>query len=335
MRVLVTGGAGFIGSHVVEDLLAHGYDVIVVDNLEGGRLENLRGVAEHPALRFVQGDIRDIPDNGAVEDAFAGVDWVIHLAGIADIVPSIEHPQDYFATNVQGTVNVLECARKAGVTRFVYAASSSCYGIPDTYPTSEQAAIRPEYPYALTKRLGEELVLHWGKVYRMPAVSLRLFNVYGPRVRTNGAYGAVFGVFLAQKANGKPFTVVGDGTQTRDFTYVTDVARAFVMAAESNVADAILNVGSGGHYSINRLVELLGGEVVYVPNRPGEPKCTFADTRLIRERLGWRPQVGFEQGVAMMLEALAEWKQAPLWNPDSIAEATRSWFHYLGGNAAC
>lgn len=335
MRVLVTGGAGFIGSHVVEDLLAHGYDVIVVDNLDGGRLENLRSIAEHPALRFVQGDIRDAPDNGAIEDAFAGVDWVIHLAGIADIVPSIEHPQDYFATNVQGTVNVLECARKAGVTRFVYAASSSCYGIPDTYPTSEQAAIRPEYPYALTKRLGEELVLHWGKVYRMPAVSLRLFNVYGPRVRTNGAYGAVFGVFLAQKANGKPFTVVGDGTQTRDFTYVTDVARAFVMAAESNLTDEILNVGSGGHYSINRLVELLGGEVVYVPNRPGEPKCTFADTRRIRERLGWRPQVGFEQGVAMMLEALAEWKQAPLWSPDSIAVATRSWFHFLGGDAAC
>lgn len=332
MRVLVTGGAGFIGSYVVEQLLAGGHAVVALDNLEGGRLENLRAVIDHSALRFVHADIRA---RALIEHAFRNVDGVIHLAGIADIVPSIERPEDYFATNVHGTLNVLECARQAGVARFVYAASSSCYGIPDSYPTSEQAAIRPEYPYALTKRLGEELVLHWAKVYRMAAVSLRLFNVYGPRVRTNGAYGAVFGVFLAQKANNQPFTVVGDGSQTRDFTYVSDVARAFVMAAESGLSDQILNVGSGGHYSINRLVALLGGDVVHVPNRPGEPGCTFADTRLIAQRLGWRPQIGFEEGVARMLAAIDDWKQAPLWSPETIATATKSWFHFLGGKAAC
>jgi len=332
MRVIVTGGAGFIGSYVVEVLLARGHEVVVIDNLEGGRLDNLQAVIGHAALRFVEADIRD---RASIEPAFAAQDWVIHLAGIADIVPSIERPQEYFSTNVQGTLNVLECARQAGVKRFVYAASSSCYGIPDSYPTAEQAAIRPEYPYALTKYLGEELVMHWAKVYHMAAVSLRLFNVYGPRVRTNGAYGAVFGVFLAQKANRHPFTVVGDGTQTRDFTYVTDVANAFVMAAESALSGEILNVGSGGHYSINQLVGLIGGEVVHVPNRPGEPRCTFADTRHITQRLGWQPQIGFEQGVAEMLAALDDWKHAPLWNPDTIEVATKSWFHYLGGKAIC
>ncbi|WJW74603.1 SDR family oxidoreductase [Thiohalobacter sp. IOR34] len=332
MRILVTGGAGFIGSYVVEQLLAKDHAVRVVDNLEGGRLDNLRAVAEHPQFEFHQTDIRDADSLGR---AFAGVDWVIHLAGIADIVPSIEQPRDYFATNVQGTLNVIEAARQAGVKRIVYAASSSCYGIPDEYPTPETSPARPEYPYALTKYLGEQLVGHWGRVYGLETVSLRLFNVYGPRVRTNGAYGAVFGVFLAQKANGRPLTVVGDGTQSRDFTYVEDVARAFVMAVESDLAGEILNVGSGGHYSINRLVELIGGEVVHVPKRPGEPDCTFADTRLIRERLGWEPAIDFDDGVARMLASIDDWQDAPLWDPDSIQDATRSWFRFLGGESAC
>ena len=178
-------------------------------------------------------------------------------------------------------MSVVECARQAGVKRFVYAASSSCYGIPDLYPTPETAPIRPQYPYALTKNLGEQIVLHWGQVYELPVVSLRLFNVYGPWSRTSGTYGAVFGVFLAQKLAGKPFTVVGDGTQTRDFTFVTDVVDAFVCAAQSDVCNEVFNVGTGGTYSVNRLVALLGGGVVYVPKRPGEPDCTLADTSKI------------------------------------------------------
>ena len=225
---------------------------------------------------------------------------------------------------------MLECARQNTVKRLIYAASSSCYGIPDVYPTPESAAIRPQYPYALTKYMGEELVMHWCQTYHMPAVSLRLFNVYGPRVRTNGAYGAVFGVFLAQKARGKPFTVVGDGTQTRDFTYVTDVAGAFIQAAESGVSGEIMNVGSGSHYSINYLVELLGGSPQYVPKRPGEPDCTFANTRKITELLGWSPKVSFEQGVENMVADLAAWNDAPLWDPASIKHATKAWFQYLG-----
>ena len=191
------------------------------------------------------------------------------------LCPSIQKPTEYFQANVVGTQNVLEAARLAGVKKFVYAASSSCYGIPDQYPTAENAEIRPQYPYALTKYLGEELVMHWHHVYKLPVTSLRMFNVYGPRSRTSGTYGAVFGVFLAQKLAKQPFTVVGDGHQTRDFTFVSDVVSAFLKAAESNVIGEIMNVGSGNTYSVNRLVELLGGNVEYIPKRPGEPECTF------------------------------------------------------------
>ncbi len=330
MKALVTGAAGFIGSHLCELLLAKGHEVTALDNLTCGRLANLRDFERAPGFRFVQVDIRE-PE--AMRPAFAGVDWVFHLAGLADIVPSIEQPAQYFATNVTGTFNVLECARAAGAKRLVYSASSSSYGIPDAYPTAESADIRPQYPYALTKYMGEELVLHWARTYKLPALSLRLFNVYGPRSRTTGAYGAVFGVFLAQKLNGKPYTVVGDGKQTRDFTYVTDVAEAFVSAAESPLSAEVMNVGSGNHYSVNRLVELLGGPVVHIPKRPGEPDCTFADTAKIRRLLDWAPKVSFEEGVRRMLERLDDWRDAPVWEPASINKATASWFQYLGGEA--
>lgn len=327
MRTLVTGGAGFIGSHLVELLIERGHEVVVVDSLFSGRLSNLKRFDNNPRLRFFEVDIRDA---AALRSCFNGIDWVFHLAGLADIVPSIEQPRLYFETNVDGTLNVLECARAAGATKLVYAASSSSYGIPDVYPTPESSPIRPQYPYALTKYMGEELVLHWAHTYKLPAISLRLFNVYGPRSRTSGAYGAVFGVFLAQKIKGKPFTVVGDGTQTRDFTFVTDVAAAFLAAAESSVSGEAMNVGSGNHYSVNRLVELLGGPIVNIPKRPGEPDCTFADTAKIRSLLNWSPRVSFEEGVACMVRHLDDWRDAPLWDASSIEAATATWFKYLG-----
>ncbi|MDH5233089.1 MAG: SDR family oxidoreductase, partial [Gammaproteobacteria bacterium] len=284
MRSLVSGGAGFIGSHLVEALLDLGHEVLVIDNLAGGRLSNLQSIANHSNFTFVEADIRDLNN---IQSHFDGCDWVFHLAGLADIVPSIENPSDYFTVNVDGTFNMLEASRQAKVKRFVYAASSSCYGIPDNYPTPESAEIRPQYPYALSKRLGEELVLHWAQVYGMQANALRLFNVYGPRVRTTGTYGAVFGVFMAQKLNRQPYTVVGDGEQSRDFTFVTDVTQAFIAMAQSELLGETLNVGSGHHYTINHLVDLLGGKKVYIPKRPGEPDITFADTRLIHEKLNW------------------------------------------------
>jgi UDP-glucose 4-epimerase len=257
-------------------------------------------------------------------------DWFFHLAGRADLVPSIVNPEDYFQVNVEGTFRALQLARELGVKRFLYAASSTCYGIPDTYPTPESTPCKPEHPYALTKLMGEEMVMHWHRVYQLPAVSLRLFNVYGPRSRTTGAYGAVFGVFLRQKLAGVPFTVVGDGSQTRDFTFVSDVASAFVATAKSNISGEIMNVGSGHTYAVNRLVELLGGDKTYIPRRPGEPDCTFADTAKIRACVGWQPSVPLEQGVARMLEVIDDWRDAPLWNQSTIAEATADWFKHLG-----
>ena len=327
-RALVTGGAGFIGSQLVERLLADGWRVRVLDNLSTGRLDNLSHLRNEPGLQV---EVADINESGRLDKLFAETEHVYHLAALADIVPSIERPIDYHRANVDGTVQVLEAGRRAGISRFVYAASSSCYGIPDSYPTPETAEIRPQYPYALTKYVGECYALHWHTAYRLPVVSTRFFNVYGPRSRTSGTYGAVFGVFLAQKLAGKPFTVVGDGTQTRDFTYVSDVADAIVTAARSDAAGRVFNVGSGDTYSVNRLVELLGAtSVVHIPKRPGEPDCTLADITRIREELSWSPRVRFEDGVRQMLEHIDYWREAPVWTPDSIAEATRDWFQNLG-----
>lgn len=326
--VLVTGGLGFIGSHLVERLLGEGSSVTVIDNSSTGRRANLRAVEGRGALRVVPADVAE------PLAPFEGIHTVFHLAALADIVPSIQRPTDYYRSNVTGTVSVLEACRAGGVRRVVYAASSSCYGIPDAYPTPETAPVRPEYPYALTKYLGEEIALHWGKVYKLGVVSLRLFNVFGPRARTTGTYGAVFGVFLAQKLAGKPLTIVGDGTQTRDFTYVDDVVETFLRAAASDVSGEVFNVGSGGTTPVNTLAALIGGPTVRIPKRPGEPDCTFADISKIRRALGWSPSVPFEEGVRRLLERIDDFRDAPVWTPDSIAEATKDWFRYLSPRGA-
>lgn len=323
---IVTGGAGFIGSHMVDLLLDRGYAVRVIDNLTGGRLANLAHHAANPNCVVEERDIRTVPVG---ESLFRGVDCVFHFAGIGDIVPSIERPLEYMSVNVQGTANMLECARVAGVRRFVYAASSSCYGLAAT-PTREDHPIAPQYPYALSKFQGEQAAFHWQRVYRLPVNSIRIFNAYGIRSRTSGAYGAVFGVFLRQKLAGHPFTVVGDGAQSRDFLYASDVAAGFLKAAETPITGEIFNLGAGNPQSVNRLVELLGGPVVHLPKRPGEPDCTWADITKIRTRLGWAPTVDFAEGVARILANIDYWREAPLWNPDSIAKATETWFKALG-----
>lgn len=303
-----------------------GFEVVGVDNLSIGRKSNLDNLKSALGFDFIECDIGI--DNQLTKLSW-DFDFVFHLAALADIVPSISNPKEYMNVNVTGTINVLEQSKKMKLKKFLYAASSSCYGIPHSYPTSEFAEVSPEYPYALSKFLGEQCVLHWGKVFEIPTISLRLFNVYGPRARTSGTYGAVFGVFLAQKRAGKPLTVVGEGSQTRDFTYVTDVVDAFISAAKSEVQNEIFNVGSGGTYSVNQLVNIIGGEVVNIPKRPGEPDCTFADISKISTLLGWRPKVGFEEGVKKMLEDLESWKDAPVWTPDSIEKETELWFKYL------
>lgn len=325
---VVTGGAGFIGSHMVDLLIGRGFSVRVIDSLIGGREANLAHHAKNPGLACEWRDIRAV-DPG--DKLFRDVRYVFHFAGIGDIVPSIERPIEYMDVNVQGTVRMLEGARAGGARKFVYAASSSCYGLADV-PTREDHPIRPKYPYALSKYQGEQAAFHWHLVYRLPVNSIRIFNAYGTRSRTSGAYGAVFGVFLRQKLAGKPFTVVGDGTQRRDFLYASDVAAGFLAAAETDRTGEIWNLGAGNPQSVNRLIEILGGgkaEVAYIPKRPGEPDCTWADIGKIARELGWKPQVSFEEGVGRILADIDYWREAPLWDPASIAQATKTWFAYM------
>ena len=326
MKCIVTGAAGFIGSHLCDRLLADGHEVLGIDDFSTGRESNLQAARTSPHFSLL---FKSVAELKAADLAGKKIDWIFHLAGRADLIPSIQNPEDYFRVNVEGTFRMLELARAVGARQFLYAASSTCYGIADVVPTPETFPCVPRHPYGLTKLLGEQLVMHWSLVYKISAISLRMFNVYGPRSRTTGAYGAVFGVFLKQKLAQQPYTVVGDGRQTRDFTYVTDVAAAFVKAAESGLGGEIMNIGSGHTYSINRLVELLGGPVIFVPKRPGEPDSTFADTTKIQSRIGWKPTVSLEAGVKNMLAVIDDWRDAPLWNRETIATATQDWFKYL------
>lgn len=322
---LVTGGAGFIGSHMVDLLLQNGFIVRVIDNMSSGRLSNLDHHRGNKDLTVEVMDIRAITPDCAL---FKDVSYVFHFAGMGDIVPSIERPTDYMSVNVQGTVCVLEASRFSNVKKVVYAASSSCYGLAKT-PTPESAPIAPQYPYALSKYMGEMVLFHWHQVYGLPVNSIRIFNAYGIRSRTSGAYGAVMGVFLKQKLEDKPFTLVGDGTQRRDFVYASDVADAFFRAAKSSHVGQVYNVGAGNPQSINRLIELLQGPVVHLPKRPGEPDCTWADISKITNELGWKQNISFEEGVGRILDSIEYWREAPLWDPESIEKSTKTWFERL------
>ncbi len=333
MKALVTGGKGFIGSHLVEKLLNDGHYVVSLDLTEVS-CRNIERFLSRGSFNSVYIDISTSDACEMILDLLKSykLNFVFHLAGLADIVPSINNPLKYFKTNVLGTLNVLEAARKAGVKKLVYASSSSIYGIPDLrdIPTSETAMIKPQYSYAETKYQGERWVSHYSQIYRLPAISLRLFNVYGPRSRTTGTYGAVFGTFLAQKINNQPFTIVGDGRQSRDFVFVTDVCNAFIKAAESDISDEVFNVGAGKPQTILRLTELLDGRITYLPKRPGEPDITHADISKIKRMLYWTPEVSFEEGVEIMLDNIDYWKDAPVWTSDTISEATKDWFKFLG-----
>lgn len=323
MKCLVTGGAGFIGSHLVERLVFQGHEVTVVDDLSSGKLSNLDSVKEK--IQFHHLDVASVE----AEPKFKGQELVFHLAARADIVPSIVKPTEYMLANVVGTLRVLEAVRKHSVNRIIYAASSSCYGIATDVPTSENAPIEPMYPYALSKWMAEELLFHWTKLYKLNAMSLRLFNVYGPRARTSGNYGAVLGVFFAQRLAGQPLTIVGDGTQSRDFVYVDDVVDAFILAGESNESGYAINIGAGNPITVNRVAEIIGGETINIPHRPGEPDVTYADTGLALQNFGWKPKTDFASGIKIAMSNLEIWKDAPVWTPDSIKLATEEWFKYL------
>lgn len=328
MNVLITGGAGFVGSHVVESLLDNKKikKISIIDNLLDGSLRNLKSSLNDKKVFFYKKDINNI---NSFKYLFKKVNVVIHLAALSDIVPSIVYPTQYLNTNIMGTVNVLEAMRSYNVPKIIYAASSSCYGIPKKYPTSESDKINPQYPYAFSKHIGEQVILHWSKVYGINFISLRLFNVYGLRSRTHGAYGAALGVFLKQKLSKKPFTVVGAGNQKRDFVNVKDVAAAFKKAIFLKKNNLILNIGSSNPNSVNYLLSLIKGKKIYIPKRPGEPNMTFANIKMAKKKLKWQPLISLKVGINEVLENINYWKNAPLWNSNKIYKATKIWFKYL------
>jgi UDP-glucose 4-epimerase len=324
MKIIVTGGAGFIGSHLSELLIKKKHKVVIIDNLSTGRFDNIKSFSKK--LKFVKANISKF---GKWTENFKNAKIVFHLAALADIVPSIKNPKKYFFSNVVGTENVVSACIKHNVKKIIYAASSSCYGIPVNYPTSETESIKPQYPYALTKNLGEQLIMHYAKIYGVQATSLRLFNVYGTRSRTSGTYGAMFGVFLAQKLKKKPLTVVGDGTQKRDFTYISDIVQAFYKSINLKKNFRIYNVGTGKPISINKIVRLLDCKSVNIPKRPGEPDQTNAKIKKISRELNWKPKISIELGINKLLKEINYWKNAPVWTPKKIKFATKEWFKYL------
>lgn len=289
-KYVVTGGAGFIGSHIVDALIERGDKVHVIDNFLTGKREHL-----NPSATLHEIDIRDFEKLSPI---FAGAVGVFHTAALPRVQPSIEDPRTTHDVNVNGTMSVLLAARDAKVKRVIYSASSSAYGNQDTLPLHEDMEARPMSPYGLQKYMGELLCRLFHQVYGLETVSLRYFNVYGPRASTEGAYALVIGRFLEQRKRGEPLTVVPDGLQSRDFTHVRDVVRANTSAAESpNVGNGeVINIGGGKNHTVNEVAALIGGPTVFVEPRL-EPKHTRADISKAKNLLGWEPRVSFEEGV--------------------------------------
>lgn len=290
-KTIVTGGAGFIGSHLTDVLLEKGFDVHVVDNLSGGKRENI-----NPKATFHEVDIRDFEKLAPI---FNGAQYVFHVAALPRVMPSIIDPRTTHDVNVTGTLNVLVAARDAGVKRVIYSASSSVYGEQPKLPLKETMPASPLHPYGLQKWMGELNSVLFSKLYNLETVSLRYFNVYGPRAPVEGAYASVIARFLYQRKTGQPLTIVPDGTMTRDFTHVRDVVRANILAAESNKIGRgeIINIGSGKSWKILRVAEFIGGPTIFIESRV-EAKHSLADITAAKELLSWEPKITFEEGIA-------------------------------------
>jgi len=325
MKSLVTGGAGFIGSNLVDELVRLGHHVTVLDNFSTGRRSNL---SQHKKKNVKIVKV-DISKEGKLDQHFKGIHYVFHLAALADIVPSIENPDTYYKSNVIGTFNVVQASIRSKIKKFIYSASASCYGFPKKFPTDEKEKIKPEYPYSFTKWQAEELIMHWAELFKFPAISLRFFNIYGPRSRTSGAYGAVFGVFLAQKLSNSPLTIVGDGKQTRDFLHVKDLIRAIIKAAYSKKIGEIYNVAGGKEVTVNKIAQLVGGKTIRIPKRPGEPDRSLGNIKKIKKELNWEPKIKIEAGVKNLIKNINYWKEAPVWTPSKINKATKIWFQLI------
>ena len=293
--VLVTGGAGFIGSNLVDELLARGLQVRVIDNFATGNRRSL-----NPGAELIEADIRD---GEAIRPAFEGIDCVFHVAALPRIPLSIAKPVETHMTNVVGTLDALIAARDAKVRRFVYSGSSSVYGNQTVLPLVETMTPNPLNPYALQKQVGEQYTRMFHRLFGIETLTLRYFNVYGPRMASEGAYVTVISAFMAARARGVPLEIHGDGEQTRDFTHVSDVVAANILAMDAAVADGrAINVGAGRNVSINRIADLIGGERVRHHRRQGDMRDTLADTGEAMRMLGWHPRVTIEEGIRRLME---------------------------------
>ena len=300
MHVLVPGGAGFIGSHLVDGLLAEGAKVRVLDSLATGRESNLADAADR--IEWIRGDVRD---RSAVAAAVAGTDAVLHAAALPSVIGSIEDPSTCNEVNITGTLNLLLAARDAGVKRVVFSSSSSIYGDSPVLPKREDMMPQPMSPYALQKLAGEHYMRLFLELYGLAAISLRYFNVFGPRQNPRSQYAAVVPLFAKGLLEGKRLTVYGDGEQTRDFTFVGDIVSANLLClnAPQEAASGVYNIACGERISVNRLARELAAltgkpcDCVYMPARPGEVRESQADFSLAQRRLGWRPRVSLEEGL--------------------------------------
>ncbi|GIW67031.1 MAG: NAD dependent epimerase/dehydratase [Candidatus Parcubacteria bacterium] len=290
-KVLVTGGAGFIGSHLVDRLIKEGYKVIVIDNLSSGKKENL-----NPKAIFHKVDICNLEK---ILSLFKGVNYVFHTAALPRVQLSIDKPIETHRVNIDGTLNVLYASYKNKVRRVIYSSSSSVYGEQKSLPLKESMTPNPLSPYALQKLVGEYYCKLFSSLYDLETVSLRYFNVYGPRMDPEGPYALVIGRFLKLKKEGKPLTIYGDGKQTRDFTYIDDVVEANILAMKSKKVGKgeVINICYGKNHSINYVAKLIGDKKVYLPKRKGEPRHTLGDNSLAKKLLGWKPKISLEEGI--------------------------------------
>ena len=297
LKSVITGGAGFIGSNLTDHLVRIGHKVVVLDNFVSGKKSNL----SHHKKKDVKIIKDDISNSKNLEKYFKGADYIFHLAALAEVIPSIKNPKKYFKNNVIGTLKVVEAAKKVNIKKLIYAASSSCYGNPKKFPTSEKDKIDLNNPYAATKFIGEEIIMKYADMFKMPNISFRFFNVYGPRLNVSGQYTAVIGNFLSQKKNNIPLTIVGNGKQTRDFIHVDDLVSAFIKVIKSRYVKKIYNIGSGKRTSINTIASIFNGKKKFIPIRPGEPKDSLANISKLKKDINWKPKISIESGIKQLL----------------------------------
>jgi UDP-glucose 4-epimerase len=321
---VVTGCAGFIGSHMTEFLLKKKHFVYGIDNLASGKIKNLKNFRKDNKFKFVKSDVKNF-NNIIKKNKIKKIDYFFHFAGHGELIPSIKNPLKYFENNSFKTAIVMDTIKKKfKLKKFIYAASSSCYGITNK-KTRESNKIKIEHPYAFSKYIGEQICLHWAKIYKIPVISIRIFNAYGPRSRTNNVYGAVIGVFLKQKLSNHPLTVIGNGKQKRDFLYISDLCEAFHKASISKYNYEIFNLGSSKPNSINYLASLISNNKKYIPWRQGEPFKTDANINKIKKYLKWKPEVSLKSGIEIVKNNIYYWKNAPLWTKKKIYLATKLW----------